>query len=107
MGEDEQGTAPSISRAELYGRVRHAMATERFMRRLGWIVLALAVVSLSVTVAMWLLGEISVEQALATIFGVIISSILSGAAAYSSGVNVGLGAMRLLLAVRDDEDAGG
>jgi hypothetical protein len=95
---------PLISRDEMHARVLHALATERFMLRLGWIVLALAVAGLAVTAGLWLHGDISMEQALAAIFGVIITGILSGAAAYSSGINVGLGASRLLLAMRDDPD---
>ena len=87
-------------------RVLHAVATERFMMRLGWIVLFLAIGSLAVTVVLWLRGDITLEQALAAIFGVIITGILSGAAAYSSGVNVGLGASRLVLTLQEDEDAG-
>jgi hypothetical protein len=92
-----------ITHQEMRERVEHAVAIGTFMRRLGWIVLFLAVASLIVTVVLWLLGDISFEQALATIFGVIISSILSGAAAYSSGVNIGLGASRLSLAMEKDE----
>ena len=92
-----------ISRQEMQDGVEHALATATFMRRLGWIVLFLAVASLIVTVVLWLHGDISFEQALASIFGVIITSILSGAAAYSSGVNIGLGASRLLLAMEKNE----
>ena len=92
-----------ISRQEMRDRVEHALAIETFMRRLGWIVLFLAAASLIVTVVLWLHGDITFEQALASTFGVIITSILSGAAAYSSGVNIGLGASRLLLAMEKDE----
>jgi len=41
-----------ISREEMRERVRHAVATEKFMLRLGWLVLALAVTSLAVTAAL-------------------------------------------------------
>ena len=82
----------------------HAVATEKFMLRLGWLVLALAVTSLAVTAALWLHGDITMEQALAAIFGVIITGILSGAAAYASGINVGLGASRLVLAMEAEEE---
>jgi hypothetical protein len=101
VGADQDGV-PLISRAEMRERVRHAVATERFMMRLGWIVLFLAVGSLAVTVVLWLHSDITLEQALAAIFGVIITGILSGAAAYSSGINVGLGASRLALALEDE-----
>jgi hypothetical protein len=95
-----------ISRQEMLVRVEQALAVGRFMRRLGWIVLFLATASLIVTVVLWLHGDISIEQALASIFGVIITSILAGAAAYSSGINMGLGASRLVLAMEKDETAG-
>lgn len=88
-------------------RVEHAVSTERFMTRLGWIVLFLAVAGLVITVAFWLLGDITMEQALAAIFGVIITGILSGAAAYSSGINVGLGASRLALAMEQAKEESG
>ena len=104
-GDPVTGTGaepPLISREQMRERVRHAVATERFMLRLGWIVLALAVTGLTVTIVLWLHGDISMEQALAAIFGVVITGILSGAAAYSSGVNVGLGASRLELALEED-----
>jgi hypothetical protein len=97
--------APLISRREMRDRVEHAVATERFLLRLGWLVLALAVTSLTVTVALWLHEDISAEQTLAAVFGVIITGILSGAAAYASGINIGLGAARLVLALEDEETA--
>jgi len=93
-----------ISREEMRERVRHAVATEKFMLRLGWLVLALAVTSLAVTAALWLHGDITMEQALAAIFGVIVTGILSGAAAYASGINIGLGASRLVLAMEAEEE---
>ena len=105
MDEGTGGARPLINRAEMRDRVEHAVATEKFMMRLGWIVLFLAVTSLAVAVGLWLHGDLTPEQALAAIFGVIISGILSGAAAYSSGVNVGLGASRLVLAMEPDEGA--
>lgn len=98
---------PLMSREDMREHVEHAIKTERFMTRLGWLVLALAVLSLLVTVALWQHGDITMEQALAAVFGVIISGILSGASAYSAGVNVGLGAARLLLSMKDDETAEG
>ena len=80
MDEGTGGAQPLINRAEMRDRVEHAVATEKFMMRLGWIVLFLAVTSLAVAVGLWLHGDLTLEQALAAIFGVIISGILSGAA---------------------------
>jgi hypothetical protein len=103
MGEDPSGEEPLISRDQMGRRVEHAIATEKFLLRLGWLVLALAVTSLVVTAVLWLDGDITMEQALAAIFGVIITGILSGAAAYASGINIGLGASRLVLAMKTEE----
>jgi hypothetical protein len=92
-----------ISHQAMHDRVERAFATWRFMTRLGWIVLSLAVTGLLVTIVLWLHGDITLEQTMASAFGVIISSILSGAASYSSGINIGLGASRLALALEKDE----
>jgi hypothetical protein len=46
----------------------------------------------------WAIGDVDAEQALGLILGTALASILSGAAAYGSGVNLGLGAERLGLA---------
>ena len=104
MTDGATGGSPLIGREEMRERVRHAVATEKFMLRLGWLVLALAVTSLAVTAALWLHGDITMEQALAAVFGVIITGILSGAAAYASGINIGLGASRLVLAMEPEEE---
>jgi hypothetical protein len=87
----------------MHRRVEHAISTERLLLRLGWLVLALGVTSLVVTGALLVHGDITMEQALAAVFGVIITGILSGAAAYASGINVGLGAARLVLAMEPEE----
>jgi hypothetical protein len=103
MKRGADGSEPLISRAEMRERVEHAKTTERFLLRLGWLVLALGITSLVVTGVLLLHGDITMEQALATVFGVIISGILSGAAAYSSGTNIGLGASRLVLSLGPEE----
>jgi hypothetical protein len=103
MEREAVRTEPLISRAEMHERVEHAKSTERFLLRLGWLVLALGVTSLVITGVLLIHGDITMEQALATVFGVIISGILSGAAAYSSGTNIGLGASRLVLALGPEE----
>jgi hypothetical protein len=106
MAGETGGSQPLVGRGEMRERVRHALSTERFMLRLGWLVLALAIAGLAVTAALWLRGDITVEQALAAIFGVIISGILSGAATYAAGINIGLGACRLVLALTAEEEPG-
>ncbi len=97
--------ATGITLEMMQARVRRGLATERNLLRLAWFVLGLAILSLLTTVALWVLGQISMDQALAAIFGVIISSVLSGAATYGSGVNVGLAASRLATSLpREDTD---
>lgn len=92
-----------ITIEQMKRRVMTALTIERLLLRVGWAVLGLAIVGLIVVIVLWLTGSISVDQALAGIFGVVISAILSGAAAVGSGINVGLGASRLVLNLRDAE----
>jgi hypothetical protein len=87
--------ATGLSVEQMKGRVRRGFLTERNLLRLAWLILGLAIAGLVTVLALWLLGEISVDQMLAAVFGVIMSSILSGAATYGSGINVGLAASRL------------
>jgi hypothetical protein len=49
---------------------------------------------------LWGLGDLSTEQAISLILGTCLATILSGATAYGSGTNVGLGAERLEIAAR-------
>jgi hypothetical protein len=49
------------------------------------------------------MGDLDDEQALSLLIGTALASILSGATVYGSGVNVGLGAERLSLAVKADQ----
>jgi hypothetical protein len=61
-------------------------------------VVVLATVSLVGFVGLWMVGRLTGGQAFGASLGTILGSILSGANAYGSGVNVGLGAERLELA---------
>ena len=104
---DTQSQAPyatGLTLEQMRARVRRGLATERNLLRIGRFVLGLAVVGVAGTVVMWVLGQISVDQALAAIFGVTISSVLSGAAAYGSGINVGLAASRLATSLPREEE---
>ena len=47
---------------------------------------------------LWAVGELNLDQAVSLILGTALATVLSGATAYGSGVNVGLGAERLELA---------
>jgi hypothetical protein len=96
--------ATGLTVEQMKARVRRGFITERNLLRLGWFILGLAVAGLVTVLVLWFVGEIGIDQALAAIFGVIVSSILSGAATYGSGVNVGLAAARLATNLpREDE----
>lgn len=79
-------------------RVEHARRIERVLRRLGWFVVALGVTGMGVFVGFWISGDLSAEQAVSLVLGTMLATVLSGASAYGSGVNIGLGAVRLALA---------
>jgi len=80
-------------------RIAHAHRVERILQRLGWVVAAVGLVGAVVFVAFWVAGDLNAEQAVSLLVGTTLATILSGAGAYGSGVNVGLGADRLALAV--------
>jgi hypothetical protein len=95
---EEEGQAPfavGLTVEKMKARVRRGLSVEKTLLRLGWFILGIAIAGLVTVVVLWLTGELSVDQALAAVFGVIISSILSGAATYGSGINIGLAAARL------------
>jgi hypothetical protein len=79
-------------------KIDHARQVERVLQWLGWSVAVLATMSLVGFVGLWMAGRLTGGQAVGASLGTIIGSILSGATAYGSGVNVGLGAERLELA---------
>jgi hypothetical protein len=101
MEADAHDTVPQVRYAAgltvavMKARVERALVVERRLLLLGWFILVLAVGGLVAVLVLWLLGEINVDQMLAGLFSVVMSSILSGAATYGSGINVGLGAARL------------
>jgi hypothetical protein len=80
---------------EIDERVEHALMVERVLTRLGWLVLMLGVIGLGAIASQWLLGDLTAEKALAAAGGTTLATILSGAAAYGSGTNIGLSAARL------------
>ena len=79
-------------------KVEHALEVERVLRLIGWSVAALGIVGIAVFIILWIVGELNIDQAASLILGTALATILSGATAYGSGVNVGLGAKRLELA---------
>jgi hypothetical protein len=82
-------------------KVEHALAVERVLRWLGWSVGALGIIGVVGFIILWVIGEIDVDQGISLILGTALATILSGATAYGSGVNVGLGATRLDIAAKD------
>jgi hypothetical protein len=79
-------------------KVGHARQVGGILQRIGWSVGALGVVGVVAFVALWAVGELDIDQGISLILGTALATILSGATAYGSGVNVGLGAERLELA---------
>ncbi len=93
--------------AVITDQIEHARKVGRVLQWLGWAVACLGVAGLAVFSVFWALGDLSAEQAASLLIGTALASVLSGAAAYGSGVNVGLGAERLDLAVRAAGRSGG
>jgi hypothetical protein len=86
--------------AKITAKVKHARAVEGFLQWLGWSVAALGVLGVAVFAVGWAVGDLHSEQAISLILGTCLATVLSGATAYGSGVNVGLGAERLEIAAR-------
>jgi flagellar motor component MotA len=93
-------------RAVIAGKVRQARKVERALQWLGWSVACLGITGMVVFSVFWALGDLNDEQALSLLIGTALASILSGATVYGSGINVGLGAERLDLAVRVADQSG-
>jgi hypothetical protein len=64
---------------------------------------AFLIAGIAVFSVFWAMGDLDDEQALSLLIGTALASILSGATVYGSGVNVGLGAERLNLAVKAEQ----
>jgi hypothetical protein len=90
--------------AAVTGQVEHARKVGHVLQWLGWSVMCLGVVGIAAFAVLWAIGEVDTEQAVGLIVGTALASILSGAAAYGSGVNLGLGAERLSLAASAVDD---
>ena len=90
-------------RTVIIGKIEHAWKVERILQWLGWGVGCLGLAGIVVFSVFWAVGDLGDEQALSLLIGTALASILSGATVYGAGVNVGLGAERLNLAVRDPD----
>lgn len=76
-------------------RAAQAYIAAGLLRRLSWAVVVVSLLSLLATVVFALTGRLAFEAALGAGTGIVLGGILAGAVAYSSAVNVGLGAARL------------
>ncbi len=88
------------AQARIAAKVEHARQVEQVLMWLGWTVAVLGTAGIVTFAVLWVVGEVSAEQAVGAILGTALATVLSGAAAYGSGVNVGLGAERLELAAK-------
>ncbi|MGO9078511.1 MAG: hypothetical protein ACLQDY_05660 [Streptosporangiaceae bacterium] len=86
--------------AAISAKVAHAREVERILQWLGWSVALLGIIGVACFSVFWAVGELSAEQGVSLVLGTALATVLSGATAYGSGVNVGLGAERLALAAR-------
>jgi len=86
--------------ARIAAKVEHAREVEGFLCRLGWSVGVFGLIGVAVFAVMWGFGYLNTEQTISLIVGTCLATILSGATAYGSGTNVGLGAERLEIAAR-------
>lgn len=76
-------------------RVAHAFKVERILTLLGYVVAVVGLMGIGWTLFEAVSGDIAWTRAGVTGFGILAATVLSGAAAYGSGTNVGLAAMRL------------
>jgi hypothetical protein len=92
------GSGGAEVRTVITGKIEHARKVGQALQWLGWSVVCLGIIGIAAFAVLWAIGEVDVEQALGLILGTALASVLSGAAAYGSGVSLGLGAERLDLA---------
>jgi hypothetical protein len=86
--------------ARLTAKIDHARQVERALLRLGWATVALGIIGAVACLVFWATGDLTTDQAVGILLGVSFAAILSGATAYGSGINVGLGAERLALTAK-------
>jgi hypothetical protein len=85
----------TLSPEQIEARIAHALKVERVLLWLGWIVAVVGALAILWQVGAAILGATSWSRAVVTSFGILAATVLSGATAYGSGTNVGLGAARL------------
>ena len=87
--------------ANITAKVEHARRVGILLQRLGWLVALLGGIGVVSYSVLWATGEIDAAQGFSLILGTAFAVILSGAASYGAGINLGLGAERLSLAARE------
>lgn len=85
-------------------RIMRARRVARVMRRVGWFTVAAGLVSLGFTFYFMVTGEVGGDEALALITTTILGTLLTGIAAYGSGMGLTLSASNL--ARRMEQTAG-
>ena len=86
-------------------RIARGEMAERLLIRLGWVVVAAGVVAIAAQVVAIATGADDAAEGIVTIEGLVLGVILAGAAAFGSGVNIGINLERLRTALDEDERA--
>lgn len=90
-------------RDETARRIARGEMAERLLIRLGWVVVAAGVVAIGAQVVAIATGLDDVTDGIVTIGGLVLGVILAGAAAFGSGVNIGINLERLRAAQPEDD----
>lgn len=90
-------------RDETARRIARGEMAERLLIRLGWVVVVAGVVAIGAEVVAIGTGVDDVTDGIVTIGGLVLGVILAGAAAFGSGVNIGINLERLRAAQPEDD----
>lgn len=82
-------------REETARRIARGEMAERLLIRLGWVVVVAGVVAIGAEVVAMATGADDVTDGIVTISGLVLGVVLAGAAAFGSGVNIGINLARL------------
>jgi hypothetical protein len=85
-------------------KAAHSRRTGELMLRLGWVVFAIGVVAFVTTIVLWVVGDLSGDDAYRNLSAVLLGTILTGAATYGTGLNLSMNADRLDLALRAESE---
>lgn len=86
-------------------RIARAELAERLLIRLGWVVVVAGALAITAEVVGMFTGVDDITDGLVTIGGLVLGVILAGAAAFGSGVNIGLNLARLRRELARDDGA--